>query len=230
MAAVLLAAARPARGGLPPLALARLALVAPRWYSAQPLGWLSQLAVLADEGAAADRLEQGPVVGDEDAPRPRTRVSASSSASRLSMSRWLVGSSRIRTLAPEATRIASESRRCSPPEMSASCFSTSRAGEEEAAEQVARLLPAEAGLALGGVEHGALAGRGLGVLGEVADLDVVAGADAAGGRLALPGEGLDQGRLAGAVGADEDDVLAALDFEVRRSSSRVRPGTSIRRR
>ena len=57
--------------------------------------------------------------------RPRTRCSASSSASRLSMSRWLVGSSRTRTLAPEATRIASESRRCSPPEMSESCFSTS---------------------------------------------------------------------------------------------------------
>ena len=39
-------------------------------------------------------------------------------------------------------------------------------------------------------------------------------ADRAGGRLALPGEGLDQGRLAGAVGADEDDVLAAFDFEL----------------
>jgi hypothetical protein len=41
------------------------------------------------------------------------------------MSRWFVGSSRTRTLAPEATRIASESRRCSPPEISASCLSTS---------------------------------------------------------------------------------------------------------
>ena len=56
---------------------------------------------------------------------PSNSVSASSSASRLSMSRWLVGSSRTRTLAPEATRIASESRRCSPPEMSLSCFSAS---------------------------------------------------------------------------------------------------------
>ena len=88
------------------------------------------------------------------------------------------------------------------------------AGEEEAAEQVARLLAAEAGLALGGFEHGPVPRRRLGVLGEVADLDVVAGPHRAGGGLALLGEGLDQGRLAGAVGADEDDVLAAFDFEV----------------
>ena len=85
-------------------------------------------------------------------------------------------------------------------------------GEEEAAEQVARLLAAEPGLALGGVEHGARPRRRLGVLGEVADLDVVPGAHRAGGRLALLGEGLDQGRLAGAVGADEDDVLAAFEL------------------
>ena len=46
---------------------------------------------------------------------PSKDSSASSSASRLSMSRWFVGSSRMRTLAPEATRIASDSRRRSPP-------------------------------------------------------------------------------------------------------------------
>ena len=117
-------------------------------------------------------------------------------------------------MAPEATRIASESRRCSPPEMSSSDFSRVGAGEEEAAEQVARLLAAEAGLALGGFEHRPLPRRRLGVLGEVADLDVVAGAHRAGGGLALLRQGLDQGRLAGAVGADQDDVLAAFDFQV----------------
>ena len=48
------------------------------------------------------------------------------------------------------------------------------------------------------------------MLGEVADLDVVAGAELA--RLELPpaGQRLDQRRLAGAVGADERDVLTAL--------------------
>ena len=56
----------------------------------------------------------------------------------------------------------------------------------------------------------------------------MAGADAAGGRLALPGEGLDQGRLAGAVGADEDDVLAALDFEV--GAGEQRPARHLDRR
>ena len=88
------------------------------------------------------------------------------------------------------------------------------AGEEEAAEQVARLLAAEPGLALGGVEHGALARGRVGVLGEVADLDVVADPHRALGRLDAAGEGLDQGRLAGPVGADEDDVLSPFDFEL----------------
>jgi len=87
------------------------------------------------------------------------------------------------------------------------------AGEEEAAEQHPRLLAAEAGLALRRVEHGARPRRRVGVLGEVAELDVVAAADDAGGGGATAGESLDQGRLAGPVGADEDHVLAALDLE-----------------
>ena len=49
--------------------------------------------------------------------------SAASSASRDSRSRWLVGSSRIRTLAPECTRIASDSRRRSPPDRPSTGFS-----------------------------------------------------------------------------------------------------------
>ena len=71
---------------------------------------------------------------------PSKAVSASSSASRLSMSRWLVGSSRIRTLAPEATRIASESRRCSPPEMSPSDFSASEPEKRKPPSSGPRLL------------------------------------------------------------------------------------------
>ena len=92
----------------------------------------------------------------------------------------------------------------------------------------ARLLAAEPGLALRGVEHRALAGRGVGVLGEVADLDVVALPDRAGGGLGATGQGLDQGRLAGAVGADEHDVLAPLDFEL--GSREKRPPGDLDRR
>ncbi len=95
-----------------------------RWYSAQPL-WCelssppSQTIVRVPTASSSARSWETRMTAPSKASR------ASSSASRLSMSRWLVGSSRISTLAPEATRIASERRRCSPPEMSASCFSTS---------------------------------------------------------------------------------------------------------
>ena len=117
-------------------------------------------------------------------------------------------------MAPEATRIASERRRCSPPEMSESCFSTSSPEKRKPPSRARAFWPGQLGLALRGVEHGALAGGGVGVLGEVAELDVVAGADDPGGGLAPPGQGLDQRRLAAAVGADEDHVLAALDLEL----------------
>ena len=85
--------------------------------SAQPLGWLrsspsSQTRVRVPTASSRARSWETRITA------PSKAESASSSASRLSMSRWLVGSSRISTLAPEATRIASESRRCSPPEMS----------------------------------------------------------------------------------------------------------------
>ena len=60
------------------------------------------------------------------------------------------------------------------------------------------------------LEDRAVARRGVGVLGEVAELDVVPEAELPGRGLAAAGEGVDQRRLAGAVGADENDVLAAL--------------------
>ena len=56
---------------------------------------------------------------------PGNDASAVSSASRLSRSRWLVGSSRISRLAPELTRIASDRRRRSPPDRPSSGFSAS---------------------------------------------------------------------------------------------------------
>ena len=52
------------------------------------------------------------------APCPGNASSAASSASRLSRSRWFVGSSSTRKFAPDATTSASASRRRSPPESS----------------------------------------------------------------------------------------------------------------
>ncbi len=126
-----------------------------------------------------------------------------------------MGSSRTSRLAPEATRIASERRRCSPPEISARSFSDSATGEQECPEQVAGPLGAQPGLALRRLEHGARAGRLLGVLGEIAEPDLVSEPDAARRGGAPPGDRLDQGRLAGAVGTDQDDVLAALEVHAR---------------
>ena len=64
-----------------------------------------------------------------------------------------------------------------------------------------------------GIEHGPLPGRRPRRAGRGTDLDVVTGARASRGGLAAAGEGLDQSRLAGAVGSDHDDVLAALDLQ-----------------
>ena len=182
----------------------------------------AQLAVLADDRAAADRLEQGAVVGDED---DRALEGGERVLERLAaLDVEVVG----RLVEDQHVGAGGDQDRQREAALLAAGDVVERllhvgAGEEEAAEQVARLLAAEPGLALGGVEHGARPRRRLGVLGEVADLDVVAGADRAGGRLALPGEGLDQGRLAGAVGADEDDVLAAFEFEARRRRAACGP-------
>ena len=117
-------AAAVGRRGLRRGARRRLALVAPPLVLGPAAGWLvslpsSQTIVRLPTASSSARSWEIRTTA------PSNSISASSSASRLSMSRWLVGSSRTRTLAPEATRIASESRRCSPPEMSESCFSTS---------------------------------------------------------------------------------------------------------
>ena len=87
------------------------------------------------------------------------------------------------------------------------------AAEEEATEQCARLVGRQPGALGGGLEHGtrAPALELLGVLTEVADLDVVARAQPAAVELSLADQRLDEGRLAGAVGPDERDVLAALE-------------------
>ena len=75
----------------------------------------AQRAVLDGDRARADGVEQRAVVRDEQRREPWKRCSASSSASRLSRSRWLVGSSRISTLAPECD----EDRERQPPALAA---------------------------------------------------------------------------------------------------------------
>ena len=109
--------------------------------------------------------------------------------------------------------MASESRRRSPPDSPSSGFSAASPLNRNRPEQRARLVGLEAGGALGRLQHRARARRPelLGVLGEQPELDVVAAPQLAGVELALPGQRLDQRRLAGPVGADQRHVLAALE-------------------
>ena len=93
------------------------------------------------------------------AARPGTPCSASSSASRLSMSRWLVGSSRISTLAPPCD----EDRQRQPLALAAA-EAVQRllgllAAEQEPAEQRARLARRQARRACRRLEHRARAAR-----------------------------------------------------------------------
>ena len=188
----------------------------------------AQLAVLADQCAAADRLEQGAIVGDEDdgALEGEQRVLERLAALDVEVVRGLVEDQHVGARGDEhrqreapllaAGDVAERLLRVGP-------------GEEEAAQQMARLRPAEPGLALHGIEDRPLPGRGVGVLGEIADLDVVAFANRTDGGLGATGEGLDQRRLAGAVGADEDDVLPPFEFELGVLQQRP-PGNLDRRR
>src|SRR5262249_3187769 len=89
------------------------------------------------------------------------------------------------------------------------------AREEEAPEERLRVGAAQAGRPHGCLEHrAALVELGL-VLREVRGLDVVPEPNAARRRLAAAEQRLEQGRLAGAVRADERDVLAPFDRERR---------------
>src|SRR5204863_8320288 len=85
------------------------------------------------------------------------------------------------------------------------------AAEQEAPEQRTRLVGRQLRLALAGLEHRARGAERLGVLGQVADLGVVAAAHVAGGERRVADERAQQRGLAAAVGADERDVLAALE-------------------
>jgi hypothetical protein len=88
------------------------------------------------------------------------------------------------------------------------------AAEQEAPQQRPRLVRLELRRALAGLDHGAGRAQLLCVLGQQAELEVVPAAQLARVELALARERLDQRRLAGPVGADERDVLPALEPEL----------------
>src|SRR4051794_27775699 len=89
------------------------------------------------------------------------------------------------------------------------------AAEQEAPEQRAGLVGRELRRALAGLEHGPGRADRLGVLGQVADLHVVAAPQLAAGQRGVADERVQQRRLARPVGPDERDVLAALEPELR---------------
>ena len=92
------------------------------------------------------------------------------------------------------------------------------AAEQEAAEQRPGVCRGQLGGALAGLQNGpgGPAGQLLGVLAQVADLDVVAGSELSGRQFAAPGQRLDQGGLAGAVGADQRVEFTRSDGEIER--------------
>ena len=123
----------------------------------------------------------------------------------------MVGSSRTRKFAPDATTSASaEPAALAARELVDPLLVVVPAGEEEAAEERLRLRPLQARRAHRALEHAAALVELDLVLGEVGELDAVADpADLAGD------DPLEQRRLAGAVRSDQGDVLAALQHELR---------------
>ena len=145
---------------------------------------------------------------------PGNASSAASSASRLSRSRWFVGSSSRSRFAPGGD----DEREREPPALAAREHRDRPlvhlpAREEEPAEEVLRLRALEPGGVLRDGEHGpALVELDL-VLREVRRLDAVAEPQLSGDGLPAAEQGLEQRRLARAVRPDERDVLAPLDRE-----------------
>ena len=125
----------------------------------------AQSALLDRDDPVGHRVEQGTVVRDDEN-GPGKRLEAVSSASRLSRSRWFVGSSRTRKFAP------GEQREREPPPLAAGecrdgALVRLPAREEEAPQEHLGLRSREPGRGCRAVEHRALRGQLDGVLGEV---------------------------------------------------------------
>ena len=132
------------------------------------------------------------------------------------MSRWLVGSSSSRRLGFCRTISASVSRAFSPPEKWPIDGGRHVAVEVEAAQEVAQLLLARVGLELPQVpQRRVLLAQLLDlVLREVAEAQALRGVALSAHRRQRSGDGLQQRRLAGAVGAEEADAVAGQDAPV----------------
>ena len=169
------------------------------------------MPVLDRKHAARYRVEERPVVGDEE---HRAGEGAESRLERLAaleieVVRRLVEDEQVRAARDdegerEPAALAARQRRDG-------LLVLLPAGEQELPEELLGLRTAEAGGGDGRVEHRpALVKLGL-VLGEVRRHDAVAQLDPAGVRFAAPEDGLEERRLPRAVRADERDVLAPLE-------------------
>ena len=138
---------------------------------------------------------------------------ASTSAARLSMSRWLVGSSRTTRWGPSSVASPSNSRAFSPPESCAAEVSAIAAGKP--------IAPAvRPHLGLGRVRQQSpdvVIGAGARIefielmLGEVGDFDAVGARHRPGQRREAAGQQLGQRRLAVAVGAEQSNAVIGVD-------------------
>ena len=148
-----------------------------RTYSGQPPVVGPQRVRLDRDGPGADRVEQRAVVGDEQqrALEALQRVLERLAALEVEVVGRLVEDQDVG--ARLETRIASDSRLRSPPLRPSSGFSASSPLNRKRPEQRARLVGRQAGALAGrprATVRGASALELLAVLGEVADLDVVA--------------------------------------------------------
>ena len=143
---------------------------------------------------------------------PSNSSIASSSASMDSTSRWLVGSSKMRKLAPESIIMASATRAVSPPESDRRPALHRVPGESEAAEVALDRAAAPGGPEIGDdlVERAIL--RHLRqVLAVVGDAHRVGHADLTGVRCALAHDRAQERGLTGTVRAHQAHDLAAAD-------------------
>ncbi len=170
-----------------------------------------QRSILQGHGARPNRVQQRPVVGDEQhrARELPQRALERLAALQVEMVRRLIEHEHVGSR-------ADEDRQRQPAALAARELAQRLlgllAGEQEPPQERPRLVGRQSRGALRGLQWRAgAAGRELvGVLAQVAELDVVPCAQLA--RLELPatGERLDQRRLAGAVGAHQRYMLATL--------------------
>ena len=169
-----------------------------------------QPAFLDGDRARSDGVEQRPVVGHE---QKRAVECAQCILQRLPALEVQVVGGLVEDQDVRAG--GDEGRQREPPQLPARedrhlllCL---RAREEEPSQQRAGLVRSQPGPTLSGLEHRALATDLLGVLGQEAELDVVAASQLAVAQREPAGQRLDQRGLAGAVGADQGHVLAPLE-------------------